>query len=165
MIKKSILILILLFLAAFLFSQEDIPQDDPIIEPMPDPLLRFGKWWKIEKIAKELNLTPEQLTSLDKIYTDSRMKLIDLRSSLQKARLELQSFAERENLDEALKKIDQIHLIQANIHKNLLSMTFSLKKVITPEQNAKLQELKLRFLKERERIRERERRPLPPRRF
>ncbi|MEW6457143.1 MAG: Spy/CpxP family protein refolding chaperone [Acidobacteriota bacterium] len=149
MIKKVSLLLILLFFTAFLFSQEDVPQDDPPPKVGPKPLLRLGKWWKIEKIVKELNLTPEQVTSLDKIYTDSRVKLIDLRSSLEKARLELQSLSEKENFDEALKKIDQIHLIEANIHKTIFSMTFSMKKVLTPEQKAKLEELKLKVLEKR----------------
>ena len=43
-----------------------------------------GKWWHNPATAKQLNLTEQEIIRLDNQYVESRRKLIDLKSDLQK---------------------------------------------------------------------------------
>ena len=59
-----------------------------------------GKWWHNPAISKQLNLNEQEINTLDEQYVESRRKLIDLKSDVQKQRFELETLLETENLDE-----------------------------------------------------------------
>ncbi|MGD9018327.1 MAG: periplasmic heavy metal sensor [Desulfobacterales bacterium] len=60
-----------------------------------------GKWWKDPRIAKELNLTSGETNQLDRLFTSSRRRLIDLKSRVEKEQFEYQDAIEKKTLDEA----------------------------------------------------------------
>lgn len=60
-----------------------------------------GKWWKNPRIAKELNLTSGEASQLDRLFTSSRRRLIDLKSRVEKEQFEYQNAVEKKTLDEA----------------------------------------------------------------
>ena len=49
-----------------------------------------GKWWKTPQMADKLALTQEEKAKLDSMYLNHRHQMIDLRSQVQKERLELE---------------------------------------------------------------------------
>ncbi len=59
-----------------------------------------GKWWKNPNVAKELNLTSQEVNQLDGLFTNSRRRLIDLRNAVEKEQFEYQNLVEKQNLDE-----------------------------------------------------------------
>ncbi len=124
------------------------PMGDGPMGPVPfDGFERFGRWWKNSRFVKELNLTDEQIGKIDKIFTDTEKKLIDLRAAWRKAELELKGLDGKEA--EFLKKIDEIYKIKAEIHKSIFLMTNQIKKELTPEQLKKLAEIKSTIAQER----------------
>jgi Spy/CpxP family protein refolding chaperone len=161
--RKSVLLLLSLFaisglLLSYGWKEEPVPpmvsEDDmefmgPMGEgPMgPFGFERFGRWWKNSRFVKELNLTDEQIGKIDKIFTDTEKKLIDLRAACRKAELELRGLEGKEA--ESLKKIDEIYKLKAEIHKNIFLMTNQIKKELTPEQLKKLEEIKFTIARER----------------
>jgi Spy/CpxP family protein refolding chaperone len=63
-----------------------------------------GKWWYNPQVSKELNLSKDEISRLEKSYRDSRRKLIDLKSSVERERFELENLLEDEAIDEAVVK-------------------------------------------------------------
>ena len=51
--------------------------------------MMHGKWWNDKAVAEEMKLTDTEREQLDKEYTDSRRKMVDLKSDVEKERLEL----------------------------------------------------------------------------
>jgi Spy/CpxP family protein refolding chaperone len=85
---KSMIAACLLLLAPVL-----VPAADAQSEPS-------GKWWYDPGIKAELNLKPEEVKQLDRLFRDSRRRLIDLKNKVEKAQFEYQSLMEAEPLDE-----------------------------------------------------------------
>ena len=51
--------------------------------------MMHGKWWQDKTAAEEMKLTDGERKLLDEKYTASRRKMIDLKSEVEKERLEL----------------------------------------------------------------------------
>jgi Spy/CpxP family protein refolding chaperone len=62
--------------------------------------MSLGKWWHNPKTEKKLNLTKEERSQLDKQYVESRRRLIDLKSAVERERFELETLLEQKDLDE-----------------------------------------------------------------
>jgi len=94
------------FTAILLFSMTALPnvvicQDAPM-----------GRWWLNPHMSKQLNLTDEEKNKLDEQYVESRRRMIDLKSNVERERFELETLIEREELDEdatkkQFKKLDR----------------------------------------------------------
>ncbi len=59
-----------------------------------------GKWWYDPGIKAELDLKNKEIKQLDRLFKDSRRRLIDLKSKVEKAQFEYQNLMEAEPLDE-----------------------------------------------------------------
>ena len=60
-----------------------------------------GKWWRMPRLSEGLDLSNPEKQALDDLFVDSRRKLIDLKSVVEKERFELETLLEKETLDEA----------------------------------------------------------------
>ena len=58
-----------------------------------------GKWWKMPPMAERLNLTAEEKEELDRLFLEHRHRMIDLRSEIQKERLELEYLLDSTSFD------------------------------------------------------------------
>lgn len=163
MLKRFLLLISMFAISGFLFSftgreepvfplnsEDDMEFMGPHGPMGPAPMggfERFGRWWKNARFVKELNLTDEQISRIDKIFLETEKKIIDLRADCRKAELELRGLNGKEA--EALKKIDEIYKLRAEIHKSIFLMTNQIKKELTPEQLKKLEEIKSTIAQER----------------
>lgn len=101
-----------------------------------------GKWWKNPELAKSLGLTDDQINKMEKIFQDSRLKLIDLHATLQKQEALLQPMIEADHPDEdrVLSQIDQVAQARAELEKANARMLLDIRNVLTPDQWKKLRE-------------------------
>ncbi len=60
-----------------------------------------GKWWRMPQPAERLNLTEEDKEKLDRLFLEHRRRMIDLRSEMQKERLELEHLLDSTPFDSA----------------------------------------------------------------
>ena len=60
-----------------------------------------GKWWHNPKIIKELNLSKKEVRNLDKLYADSRRKLIKLKSAVESEQFELDNLLSSKTMNDA----------------------------------------------------------------
>jgi Spy/CpxP family protein refolding chaperone len=92
--------------------------------------------------ASGLDLTDEQTAQLEKLSYDAKLKLIDLNSSLEKARLEMKKEMEsgNDNLSALKKNLESMSKIKVDIQELKLGNWFEAKKVLTDEQKAKVKD-------------------------
>jgi Spy/CpxP family protein refolding chaperone len=59
-----------------------------------------SRWWRIPKIADQLNLTEQDKNQLDRIFHDNRKNLRDLRDQVQDNRMSLEDLMGNDKLNE-----------------------------------------------------------------
>jgi Spy/CpxP family protein refolding chaperone len=59
-----------------------------------------GKWWRLPRVGKHLELSQEEENRLDELFLNSRRRLIDLKSAVEREQFELDNLLEKEALDE-----------------------------------------------------------------
>ncbi len=60
-----------------------------------------GKWWRMPEVAKKLDLTSKEQQKLNDLFVQSRRQLIDLKSNVEKEKLELEMILDQQNFDES----------------------------------------------------------------
>ncbi|NVL91068.1 MAG: periplasmic heavy metal sensor [Desulfobacterales bacterium] len=59
-----------------------------------------GKWWRTPEVGKKLGLNKKEQQKLDELFIQNRRRLIDLKTNVQKEKLELEQILEQQNFDE-----------------------------------------------------------------
>ncbi len=97
--------------------------------------------------ATRLELADDQITRLEKLSYDTRSKLIDLESDLEKARLDTrrQMETDGDNLSAMKKHLDSMAKIRVNIQELKLKNWIDAKNVLTDEQKQKVKDQFPRF--------------------
>lgn len=86
---------IVILLVIFLFT--------PAIAAAQD--VPAGKWWYNPKIQKNLNLSKKEISKLDRLFANSRRKLIKLKSAVENEQFELdQQLSQKKVNDAKVKK-------------------------------------------------------------
>jgi Spy/CpxP family protein refolding chaperone len=121
----------------------------------PDPPRPFA-WWKSEPFKKELGLTADQSTHIDKIWETTRPELRQEWDELSKLEAKLSRLIQAD-ADEAVltRQIDRVETARANTNKTRSLMLVQMLKVLTPDQRTRFNALHDRWLQEQP--------PVPPR--
>jgi len=102
-----------------------------------------GRWWDNPHVAQKIGLTDAQKQQMDEIFEKHRPQLKELNATLKKEEATLHPLLQADTLDEqkVLRQIDTVAQARANLEKANARMLFGLRKVLTPEQWKKLQEM------------------------
>jgi len=103
-----------------------------------------GKWWKRPRIARQLDLSADQVAQLEKIFARAKPKLIDLRADFEKKQFDYDQSMQSDDVDrKALEtRIEAREQARAALQKELALMELDMKKVLKPEQREKLVEMR-----------------------
>jgi Spy/CpxP family protein refolding chaperone len=95
-----------------------------------------GRWWNEPRAIEKLKLTDAQRKSLDDIYQQHRLTLIDLHATLEKAEVAMEPLMQADQPDEGkiLSQIDRVAQARAELEKANARMLLGLRKELTPEQ-------------------------------
>jgi len=95
-----------------------------------------GRWWHMPQVSEDLHITDAQIQKLDELFLDNRRKLIDLKSEVEKERLELGNILEREPLDEAAvtAQFKDLQAARTNLSAERLRFILEVRRILTPEQ-------------------------------
>ena len=109
-----------------------------------------GKWWHNPEVSKQLDLTKNEIGSLDKAYLKNRRNLIDLKSKLEKERFELEILFENEKLNEAeiMKRFSQIENARTRLSAERFKFIVEVRKIIGLERYRALKTSFDRFRKQ-----------------
>jgi Spy/CpxP family protein refolding chaperone len=103
-------------------------------------------WWKSEEFKKELGLTVDQSTRIDKIWETTRPELRQEWEELQKLEDKLSHLIQND-ADEAVlaRQIDRVETARANTNKTRSLMLVQMLKTLTPEQRSRFKTLNDRW--------------------
>ncbi|HEY6182066.1 MAG TPA: periplasmic heavy metal sensor [Terriglobales bacterium] len=96
----------------------------------------LGKWWQNADIVKKLQLTDGQISQLDGIFVDHRMRLIDYGADMQKQDLKLQTLLDADvpNEGQISSQVDQVLDARGKLEREFTSMNLDLRKVLSLPQ-------------------------------
>jgi Spy/CpxP family protein refolding chaperone len=100
-----------------------------------------GRWWNNPRVVERLKLTDVQRKEFDDIYLAHREKLIDLRASLEKAELALETLVSdtQPNETKILAQIDKVAQARAELEKANAAFLLAIRGKLTAEQWTQLQ--------------------------
>ena len=104
----------------------------------------MGKWWKNSEIAKKLQLSDGQITQLDQIFYDHRLKLIDYGADMEKQDLKLQTLLDADvpNEGQVNSQVDQVLVARGKLEREYTIMNLDLRKVLSVEQWRQLKSIR-----------------------
>jgi Spy/CpxP family protein refolding chaperone len=116
--------------------------------PMPAPMARkgpdLGAWWKNSDVVREIGLTEQQVSQIEQTFFDHRLKLIDLKATVEREETRLQPLMEADQVNETQigTQIDKVLAARAALEKANVMMMLSIRKVLTVEQWKKLENIR-----------------------
>lgn len=118
------------------------------------------KWWQDEQFKTELGLTAHQSESVEATFQSSLPKLRAAKQQLDALEADLSKLIRERTADESVvaAQIDKVEAARAELSKTRTLMLYRIHRILTPEQNTKLQAMHDRWEKERGRE---SRRPQP----
>jgi len=116
-----------------------------------------GRWWHVEEIAGQLQLSADEIQRLDAAYEAARIRMIEIRSQVEIERVKLRSLMEQPNFDE--NEVMAQHQNQETARRRLSEERFKflleVRKIVGHDRFVQLLEIqdehrKRRFSKDRE---------------
>ena len=103
-----------------------------------------GKWWYSPQIQKNLNLTKNEVGQLDKLFADSRRKLIRLKSDVEREQFELDQLLSKNKVDDAdvKKQFQKLEQARKNLANERLDFVIGVRNILGADR---FQELKSNF--------------------
>ena len=95
--------------------------------PMPP-----GRWWRLPKVAEELQITEDETQALDDAFISFRRNAIDLKGDIEKQRLELDIILDKEPFDEAaaLKQFEKIDAARSAMAYKRFEVLLQVRKIL-----------------------------------
>jgi Spy/CpxP family protein refolding chaperone len=108
----------------------------PPMERAMGPRGDHGRWWNEPRIVEKYKFTDAQRKSMDEIYQQHRLTLVDLHATLEKAELGLEPLMGEDQPDEGkiVQQIDRVAQARAELEKANARMLLGIRKELTPEQ-------------------------------
>ena len=129
-----------------------------IVLAVPGVASAQGKWWQSERFQKELALAPEQITRIEGIYQSTTPLLRAQKEAFDRREEKLSKVIADPKSDEAMvvQATDRLEAARNEMGRTRTLMLFRIRRVLSDEQQLKLNTLHEHDRKDRER-RERER--------
>lgn len=102
-----------------------------------------GKWWNNNSMAEELHLTDSERNRLDEKYVEGRRKMIDLKSAVEKERLELDIALDNPDADKARinEHYTRLEKARAELSKARFDLIIEMRDIIGVERFQTLQDM------------------------
>ena len=95
-----------------------------------------GRWWNDQTAIDKYKLTDSQRKSMDDIFQQNRLALVDLHATLEKQELAMEPLMKADQPDEGriLQQIDRVAQARAELEKANARMLLGIRRQLTPEQ-------------------------------
>ncbi len=102
-----------------------------------------GTWWRNPEMVQKLGINSDQQKKIEDVFQQHRLKLVDLDATLKKEEIILEPLMSADSPDEVktLAQIDKVAQARAELEKANARFLFAIRRVLTPEQWKKLQEV------------------------
>jgi Spy/CpxP family protein refolding chaperone len=112
-----------------------------------------GQWWENERLAEHIGLTDDQRGSIRDLVYEHAHRMIDLRAAVEKSELELAGLVRDPEFTDAAARSAFGGLVTARtaLEKERFEMLLAVRGVLTSEQWVKIQEMRERLRRNRDR--------------
>jgi Spy/CpxP family protein refolding chaperone len=126
-----------------------------IVQAVAQPALAQGfsfKWWQSERFQKELVLTPDQVTRIEGIYQTTEPLLRAQKQAIDRREEKLSKVIQDPKSDEVLllQATDRLESARNELSRTRTLMLFRIRRVLTDDQNLKINAMHKRDRDERE---------------
>jgi Spy/CpxP family protein refolding chaperone len=137
--KTKFLPLLVLCLVPLNLQAQGIHTQPPSPGPKKDVIFyhrELGKWWQNSEIVKKLQLNDGQISQLDQIFYDHKLKLIDYGAEMEKQDLKLQTLLDADvpNEGQVESQVDQVLSARGKLEREYTMMNLDLRKVLSLDQ-------------------------------
>jgi periplasmic protein CpxP/Spy len=100
-------------------------------------------WYRSESIVRELGLTADQSSRIEQIFQGTLPELRQERDELERLETKLSRMIQDDRNDEATlaRQIDRVETARASANKTRSLMLMRMRRVLTPEQRVRLEEI------------------------
>jgi Spy/CpxP family protein refolding chaperone len=104
--------------------------------------LSMGKWWENPEMAQKLNLSDAEKAKLKEAFNNTHRKLIDLKSNVEKQRLELGNLLDKKTLDEVavMQQFTQLEKARTELARERFGFLIEVRKILGQERYQTLKE-------------------------
>ena len=107
----------------------------------------------LNNLAKELNLSREQIQKLQQLRKNTQGKNKERRQTLQAAKQELNQLIQgNASTDQVRQKRQQVQSLQREIADTNFENTLAIREILTPEQRVKLQQIRVQRRQDRQKL-------------
>jgi Spy/CpxP family protein refolding chaperone len=108
------------------------------------------KWWQDDKTKAEIGLTEEQASEVELVFRSALPKLKEAKSQLDTLEEDLSRMIRERTADESAvaSQIDRVEAARSELSKTRTLMLYRMHRILTPEQNTKVQAIHDRWQKE-----------------
>ena len=118
----------------------------------PATILGQGKWWQSERYQRELQLTAEQIGRIEEVFQSSLPELRQQKHELDRLETQLSRLIDTSaDEDAVMAEADRVEKVRAGLSKCRTRMLVRIRRVLTPEQRAKLAEMHQEWERDRKR--------------
>jgi Spy/CpxP family protein refolding chaperone len=95
-----------------------------------------GKWWKRPAIARQLNLSPEQQTKLEDIFSRRRREFVDLKADVERRQIDVEELVAAKDSDpkKVAASVDAMEQSRLRLRKAATMMFLEQKDVLSAAQ-------------------------------
>ena len=121
----------------------EIPPPPRASRPPMERSLPPGTWWRNPDMVQKLGINSDQQKKIEDVFQQHRLKLVDLDATVKKEEITLEPLMSEDSPDESktLAQIDKVAQARAELEKANARFLFAIRRVLTPDQWKKLQEL------------------------
>jgi Spy/CpxP family protein refolding chaperone len=96
----------------------------------------MGKWWRNPDVVSKLQLSDAQVSQLNQVFFNHKMKLIDYGADMEKQDLKLQNLLDADQPDESQvsAQVDQVLTARGKLEREFTMMSLNLRKQLSLEQ-------------------------------
>ena len=109
------------------------------------------KWWQDEKSKAEIGLTEDQSAQVEQVFQEALPRLKAAKKQLDVLEADLSRMIRERTADELVvaAQIDKVEAARAELSKARTLMLYRMHRILTPEQNTRVQAIHDRWEKER----------------
>jgi Spy/CpxP family protein refolding chaperone len=96
----------------------------------------IGKWWKRPRVVEALQITPDQQTRLEAIFSKNRRGFIDLKADVEKRQIDLDELMQKKDSDpkRVSSAVDALEQSKLRLRKSHAMMVLEMREILTADQ-------------------------------
>ena len=105
--------------------------------------MMHGKWWLNKTLTEKMQLSDSERNTLEEKYMESRRKMIDLKSKMEKQQLELDILLNQADADKAqiIAQFDRLENARSELSKERFRLLIEIRDILGPERYQELKEM------------------------